>query len=444
MLKISVSGVRGIVGESLTPQAVLEFGLAFGTFTKGSKIVIGRDTRISGQLVRDALVCGLEFLGCKIIDLGICPTPTVLFMARKFRSNGVIITASHNPIEWNGLKFAKKEGIFLNKQEMESLFRIYKSKKFAFIRELSDDDAIVKKFDKAKALHIDAVLKNIDKGLIKKRKFRIACDFCNGTGAVITESFLKKLGCKVYAVNASPDGRFAHNPEPNTKSLKTFSNFVKKSKVDLGLAQDPDADRVALCDENGVLISEEFTLAIVVKAILMKTKGKVVVNLSTSRMIDDIATEFGSKLLRTPVGEINVVEKMRKVNALVGGEGNGGVIYPKINFCRDSLVGIGIVLEYLARTGKSLSEETSEMPHYKMVKDKLAYSSEKAKIVINKLKSKYKNEKIDLRDGIKIEWTGGWVHLRVSNTEPIIRIVAEAKTDGEVKRLYNLVKKDIK
>lgn len=440
MLKVSVSGVRGIVGESLTREVAMEFGMAFGALIKGGKVVIGRDTRTTGEMLQDAVTYGLLSSGCKVVDIGISPTPTVLLMSRRMKANGLIITASHNPSEWNGIKFAKKDGTFLGRVEMAKLFDIYKRKEFniATCRRAMAPKTV--RFNKAIDIHIGTVLKNINKDLIKKRKFRVACDFCNGTGAVITRKFLEKLGCRVYAINDRPDGRFAHNPEPVRGNLKSLAKFVRAKKTDIGLAQDPDADRLALSDEKGTLIGEENTLTLAVKAVLSKRKGKVVVNVSTSMAIDMITGEFGVKLFRTPVGEINVVEKIKKTGAIIGGEGNGGVIYPKINLCRDSLVGIGIILEYMAETGKTLSSLVNGIAQYNMVKGKFHYPQDKTEAAIRKIKAEFRNGELDLTDGVKIIWPGGWVHARPSNTEPIMRIIAEAKTVKEAKRLYNLVK----
>lgn len=443
MLKVSVSGVRGIVGKSLTPRVALEFGLAFGTFIKGTKVAIGRDTRTTGILLRNAVVCGLESCGCEVIDFGICPTPTVLLTARKLKCDAIVITASHNPAEWNGLKFVKKDGTFLNKMEMKSLFNIYKNRVFNVPIECEETDRVAR-FDKAIDFHIDTVIRNIDRHLIRRRAFRVACDFCNGTGAVITKKFLKKLGCRVYTINDKPDGRFAHDPEPVAENLSSLSKLVKRKRADFGLAQDPDADRLSLCDEKGNIIGEENTLSLAVKAILIRKKGRVVVNISTSKAIDKITEELGAELFRTPVGEINVVERMREVDAVIGGEGNGGIIYPKINLCRDSLVGSGIIMEYLARTKTTLSNLVSQIHQYKMVKGKFHCPTYKMKSVIRRLKTQFRDKELILRDGIKILWPEGWVHVRASNTEPIVRIIAEAKTTVEARKLYNLVKKNIK
>jgi len=326
---------------------------------------------------------------------------------------------------------------------MRSLHTLYKEKRFSIVTDCEDVNEATEKFDKAIQWHIDTVIKHINKNLIRKRGFKVACDFCNGTGAVITKDFLKRLGCRVYTINDKPNGRFAHNPEPTSKNLKGLSRLVRRKKADIGLAQDPDADRLALCDETGVLAGEENTLSLAVKAVLRKKKGRVVVNASTSRSIDKIAEEFDSKLFRTQVGEINVVEKMRKVGALIGGEGNGGVIYPRINLCRDSLVGIGLILEYMAQSGKSLSELINAITQYKMVKGKIHCLPEEAQLVTGRLKKEFSDSELDLVDGIKIIWPEGWVHARPSNTEPIVRIIAEAKTTLQAKKLYNLVKRKI-
>lgn len=443
MLKVSVSGVRGIVGESLTPKVAMEFGLAFGALVRGARVIVGRDTRTTGKMMRNALSCGLVSSGCEIVDCGICPTPTVLLAARRLRIHGIIITASHNPAEWNGLKFVNRNGTFLTKRQMRSLHNLYKEKKFNVVTDCEDVNEATVKFDEAIRWHTAAVIKHINKNLIRKRGFKVACDFCNGTGAVITKGFLERLGCKVYAINDKPDGRFAHNPEPTSKNLKGLSRLVRQKKADLGLAQDPDADRLALCDEKGVLAGEENTLSLAVKAVLRKKKGRVVVNASTSRSIDKITEKFDSTLFRTQVGEINVVEKMRKTGALIGGEGNGGVIYPKINLCRDSLVGIGLILEYMAESGKSLSELIGAITQYKMVKGKIRCLPEEAQLVTGRLKEEFSDRELDLVDGVKIIWPEGWVHVRPSNTEPIVRIIAEARTTLQAKKLYNLLKRKI-
>jgi len=298
----------------------------------------------------------------------------------------------------------------------------------------------ITEYKNAAALHIKEVLKHVDIKSIRARKFKVAVDYCNGTGAVVTPGFLKKLGCKVYAINTRPDGKFAHNPEPTPKNLKQLCAAVKKHKADVGFAQDPDADRLAIVSEEGKAIGEENTLALAVRYVLQSTKkAKVVVNLSTSRMADDIAKEFGAKVYRTAVGETNVVDKIRKIKAIIGGEGNGGVIYPSVNFGRDSFVGMALTLQYMAVTGESISELVNKTRQYKMVKEKFECPAKDVPAIINRVKKKFKSQKINAVDGIRIDWPDGWAHIRPSNTEPIIRIIAEANTTAKARQLVNKI-----
>jgi len=431
-LKIGVSGVRGIIGDSLTENVIGDFAKAFGTFVKGKNILIGRDTRQSGDYARKVVIDGLLAAGCKITDVGLCPTPTALFLTRHLKLDGaIIITASHNPGQWNGLKFVRPDGTFLTKPEVEKLIKVYNSKKFNLIANKKDID-ITEKPD-AITMHLDKVVKSVDADAIKKAKFKVAVDYCNGTGAVTTPYLLKKLGCEVVAINTYPDGKFVHNPEPVAKNLEQLVDFVKEAKADVGFAQDPDADRLAVVSEKGIPIGEENTLALAVKHVLSKSKKgqKVVVNLSTSRMIDDITREFGATLYRSAVGETNVVDKMREVNAIVGGEGNGGVIYPSVNFGRDSFIGMALILEYMAQTGEKLSDLTGSIKQYCIEKIKIDCPQDKIKSVLTSVEKTFKKEKINTIDGVKIDYPNGWVHIRGSNTEPVIRIMAEAATKDE-------------
>jgi len=450
-LKIGVSGVRGIIDESLTETVISDFAKAYGTFVKSkvkskkakvTTILIGRDTRQSGEYVRKLVIGGLMATGCKVIDVGLAPTPTVLFLTRKLKAAGaIIITASHNPAQWNGLKFVRSDGTFLTKQEVEKLIQIYNDKKF-ILKAKAKSGKVVKKSDAYKA-HLDKVIKSVDVKAIKNAKFKVALDYCNGTGAVTSPYLLKKLGCKVIAINVKPDGKFAHNPEPVVKNLQQLCDFVAKTKADVGFAQDPDADRLAIVSEKGIAIGEENTLALAIKHVLSKVKSrkhapsevegakgknKVVVNLSTSRMADDIAKEFSAEIYRTAVGETNVVDKMRQIKAVIGGEGNGGVIYPAINFGRDSFIGMALILECMAKTKESLSGLVGSIKQYCMEKTKMDCPQEKISLALETLKEKFKNENINTLDGVKVNWPDGWAHARGSNTEPVIRIMSEAPT----------------
>jgi len=439
-LKISVSGVRGIVNESLTISVVCEFAQSFGEFLKGGKVLVGMDTRISNKLISGVVISALSSVGCDVIDLGFAATPTVLYLARKTNAKGaVIITASHNPSEWNGLKFVKSDGTFLTKDEFQKLYNIYKTKSFS----LKTFSAIgeIKTDKKLADLYFRDIYKNINIALIKKKKFKIACDYCNGIGAVFTPSVLENLGCRVFEINKEIDGYFKHDPEPTPHNLKSLSRFVKKTRADIGFAQDPDGDRLAIVDEKGNALYGEIVLALCIKYILSEKRGPVAVNLSTSSVIDDICEEYGVKLYRSPVGEANVVQLMKNKKVLVGGEGNGGLIYPKINIARDSFVAIGIILEYMAKTSKTISELVAEIPAYVMSKYKFKISFDKQKAMFKKMETLFQKYEIDRQDGIKIILgKREWLHLRASNTEPIVRLIIETKTEVKNKEIYNKIK----
>ena len=356
-------------------------------------------------------------------------------MTRKLKAAGsIIITASHNPREWNGLKFVRCDGTFLNASEAKKFYDIYYKTKP--IPKKPTPKRKINFQKNAIDLHIKEVLKHLDVKSIRTRKFKVAIDYCNGTGAVSTPKFLKKLGCKVFPINTNPDGKFAHNPEPTPKNLAQLSKLVKRTKADVGFAQDPDADRLAVVSEAAKPIGEENTLTLAVKYVLSGSKKqRVVVNLSTSRMIDDIAKEFSAKVYRTAVGETNVVNKMRKINAIIGGEGNGGVIYPAVNFGRDSFVAMGLILQYMAASKEKISKLVSLIPQYKMVKVKFECSAGKTPAIISRVKKKFGHQKINYLDGVRIDWPDSWVHIRPSNTEPIIRIIAEAKSINKARQL---------
>lgn len=450
-LIISVSGIRGIVGENLTPDIAVRFALAFGTYIKGNKkVIIGGDTRITGDMMKNAVISGLLGTGCEVIDVGIAPTPTVQFLVKSLNADGgIVISASHNPIQWNALKLYKKGGILLNKKEGEIIKQIFLKNKFNHVKWDKYKKAI--KDESLTEKHSDHVLKTINyKNKIKSKKFKIALDSCNASGSYITPKMLKELNCSVNGYFIKPDGYFPHSPEPNASNLKGFIQYMKKKKSAIGFAQDSDADRLAVLDEKGNFLSEEHTVALTVdyvlsiydkKSALKKFDKSVVVNLSTSRMIDDVAKRYNAKVYRTAVGEINVVEKLIKTKSVIAGEGNGGVIFPLINYGRDSLAGIGLILDYMAYTGEKISDLLKKIPSYVMMKTKFDTSNININKVIKAIKKDYSSGKINEIDGIKIDYPDYWFHIRSSNTEPIVRLIMEAKSKQILNKNYRELKK---
>lgn len=434
-LMVSISGIRGIIGESLTPEVINNFSLAYGTLKKGKKVLLSRDTRETGAMVLNFVKGALMATGCQVIDIGIATTPTIEVMIEHLKaSGGVMISASHNPIEWNAMKFFNQNGQLMTASENKKLFEIYQKQKWS----LSNwgNIGFEKSISTANETHIELILRNINYKAIKAKKFKVALDSINGAGGVITPKFLKELGCQVLEVNTDMSGKFAHKPEPIEANLKDFVKLVKSKKIDAAFIQDPDADRLVILDEKGNWLGEEYTTALCVRELLSKKKSPVVVNMSTSRMNEDIANEFLCKFYRSKVGEANVIELMQKKKSIAGGEGNGGIIAGDIHYGRDSLVGIGLLLQGMAK-GQKVSELVKAIPAYVMIKTSFPVQKEKLKTVLNQLTKIYKNEKINLEDGIRIDFKDKWVHLRSSNTEPIIRIISEAKTEIEAKNLIN-------
>ena len=433
-LKISISGVRGVVGDSLTPQLAARFAAAFGTYVGRGKVVIGRDARPSGEMLMDAVFSGLLAAGCQPVDIGICPIPSALVFTKESRAlGGIVVTASHNPKEWNGLKFLSRRGLYLTSAEVEEFLDIYHQGEFSFAA--ADKQRPILREEDPAGPHLARLLSSLDVETIRKKKFRVAADCCNGAGAILLPAFLEALGCRTVFLNTTPDGTFAHHSEPISENLIELCRRVKEAGADMGFAQDADADRLAVIDEKGEALGEEMTLALAVQYILGKEPGPVVVNLSTTRAIDDMARTAGVPVYRTKIGETNVVEEVIRRKAAIGGEGNGGVIWPRIHTCRDSFTAIGLILEALAASGKPVSALAREIPHYVMIKDKVPGTPEEARRILSRLKKAYAKEDISTLDGLKINFGDAWVHIRPSNTEPIIRVLAEAKTEDETRRL---------
>ncbi len=441
-LMISVSGVRGIVGKGLTPSVISRFALSFGTFIKTGKVIIGSDTRTTGDMVKHSVISGLLAAGCNVTDIGICPTPTVLYNVKSLKAaGGIAITASHNPGEWNGLKFIGKSGIFLDSSQAKRFITIYEKSKFRTV--LLNKMGKVEMDNEANKRHIDAVLSLslIDIERLKRRKFRVAVDCVNGAGSEIFPQFLKRLGCSVIKVFCDGNGDFIRNPEPIPENLSVLGKKVKKNKADVGFATDADGDRLSIVGSDGVPLGEEYSLALTGRFYLSKIKGRVVTNLSTSRMIDEVTQKFGAKLYRTKVGEANVVSKMKATRAVFGGEGNGGVIVPQIQYTRDALSGTALILQYMLESGKTINQLSSEFEKLNIIKNKLKSSKE---LNYGKIVKEFASGKTNRVDGLRIDWKDSWVHIRKSGTEPIVRIIAEAKREKDALDLCNRVIKIVK
>jgi phosphomannomutase len=426
-LKISISGVRGIVGDTLTPQLLTAFAGALGTYLGRGPILVGRDTRQSGDMVRNAVFAGLLSAGCEPVDVGICPVPSIQIRTAAVRARGAIaITASHNPVEWNALKFINSQGLFLNAHQAEELLDIYHQRNFTQvpaqeIRKVRfDADAITD--------HLRRLREYFDATVIRRARLKVVLDSCNGAGSVAAPNFLRELGCRVVELHTTPDGLFPRNPEPVPENLGILRKAVVDNKADVGLAQDADADRLAVIDGSGRPIGEEYTLALATMFVLERRKGPVVVNLSTTRAIDEIAAKFGSPVIRTKIGEINVVEGMIQHEAVVGGEGNGGVILPGVHYCRDSMAGMGAVLQLMAERRLSLAKIMAKMPHFSMVKTKTEFPPDRISQLEEALQRHFTDAQKITLDGLKLLWEDRWLHVRPSNTEPVIRLVAEART----------------
>jgi len=445
----SISGIRGTVNgpnsTNLTPIDVVKYASAYGTWVnkrnknKVSTIVIGRDGRISGPALLELVKSTLISMGINIIDIDLSTTPTTQIIIQKKKANGgIILTASHNPKNWNALKLFNSKGEFLVKKEAEEIFKIVKENQFEFKGE--DNFGKISKLSDAFKIHIDEVknLALVDSNNIINKKFKIVVDGINSSGGVIVPQLLKELGASVIEINCSPDGNFAHNPEPLDNNLTELKKTVLEEKADLGIALDPDVDRLVFVCENGVLFGEENTIVACADYVLSKTKGSTVSNMSSSMSLKIISEKYNCDYYSSMVGEINVVEKMKEVGAIIGGEGNGGVIYPESHYGRDALVGIVLFLSHLSELNIKVSELLNLYPKFFMVKDKIILDD---KFNFSELKNdmnlKYKSEQIDERDGIKIQFDDSWLHIRKSNTEPIIRIYSEAKSEKNCKKIVD-------
>jgi phosphomannomutase len=436
-LMISVAGIRGIVGESLTPEAVSRYAAAFGTFLGRGKVVLGRDSRPSGQILEMAAEAGLRSSGCDVVRLGIVPTPTVQLMVKLMRAcGGIAVTASHNPPQWNALKFVGRGGEFLDKEAGRQFLSLHDEGRLEYvphdrIGEASDyHHAISDHVDRILALPFIPVTK------IKNKKFKVAVDTCHGAGGPIFKELLERLGCKTVSLHHEPSGKFSRSIEPLARNLTELEAAVRKIKADAGFATDADVDRLSIVTEQGKAIGEECTLALAASRRLSQKRGLVVTNLSTSRMVEDIAEKFKAKVLRTAVGEANVVAAMKKNRAVLGGEGNGGVIIPELQYARDATAAMALVLGLMAESGQKLSKLASSLPAYHMIKE--TFHCQTPAVAVKRVAVYFHDRPQDHSDGVKVFFDDGWLHVRGSGTEPIVRVIAET---SDSKRAYLLAKK---
>jgi len=441
LLKIGVSGIRGVVGEFLTPALACSFEQAFGTYVGGGRVVLGRDTRASGEMLTHAVACGLLAAGCEVVEVGILPTPTIqMYVASTRAQGGIAVTASHNPPEYNALKLFNAQGLFFNNYEIAVLTDRYHQSDF---RQATNEEMrrVICDHDAAPKLHFEKVLAHVDVERIRRRKFRVALDAVNGAGAVTTPGFLRDvLGCELKAIAVDPTKPFPREAEPKPETLGEIAELVRRCHRDIGFAQDPDGDRLAVIDETGFVLDNDDVLALAVDVALRRLPGDVVVNLTTSAVIDDVARAHGRRVYRTPVGEANVVETMQAVNAVIGGEGsNGGIIFPAVHLCRDSYTGMAFLLDRMAETGEKISALAARLPKYYRRYGTVAYRHGRLGPLMQSLEARFPAAEMDRSDGLKLMMPEGWIHVRASNTEPLLRVAAEAKSEPEVEKLYGEV-----
>ena len=440
-LKIGITGVRGVVGETFTPEVAVGFSQAFGTYLDGGRILVCRDTRPSGPMVRAAVVAGLLATGCEVIDLGVCPTPSLQLAVTSLNADGgIAITAGHNPSHWNALKFVRGDGLYLNSMQGEELLDIFHQGEFAkatwkeIKSTVSQQDAIEH--------HIKLLKNSFDVEAISSSRLKVAVDCCNGACSKLIPRFLEELGCTVVAINDDITANFPHAPEPQPRTMAQLSAVVKAGQADIGFAHDADGERLGIVTELGEPLSEELTFALATRIRLQQNPGTLVTNVSTTSAINEIAATYGASVVRTPVGQTYISEAMIEYGAVLGGEGSGGVSVPEVHLTHDSAAAVGLILEGLVRSDKRVSELIYELPRLTMLKHNVSVEPNRLYSVLQNFRLTVEREKLnaDLTDGIKVTFSEGWIHVRASNTESMIRVIVEAEKPTDAQNLLNWVR----
>jgi phosphomannomutase len=437
-LKIGITGVRGIVGETFTPELAVEFAEAFGTYLDRGRILVCRDTRPSGPMIRSAVLAGLLATGCEVIDLGVCPTPSMQLAVRWLKADGgVAITAGHNPWQWNALKFVRNDGLYLNPTQGEELLDIFHQGEFA----KATWDTIKHVVQSVDPLdeHIKVLHQSFNSEAIKSKQLTVAVDCCNGACSFLSPRWLSTLGCEVLAVNDNPDAPFPHAPEPKPETMAQLCAVVKAGHAAIGFAHDADGERLGIVTDLGEPLSEEMTLAIAADIRLKKKIGTVVTNVSTSRAVDIIAASHGGSVIRTPVGQAYISEGLIEHGGVLGGEGSGGISVPEVHLTHDSAAAIGLILEHLAETGERISDLVRQLPRLTTLKHNVAVEPHRLYSVLQEFRAAVEQEgvEVDSTDGIKVTLPAGWIHVRASNTESMIRIIVEAEETGAARELLD-------
>jgi phosphomannomutase len=441
-LKISVSGVRGVVGDSLTPAMVTRFAQAFGTYVGRGRVVIGRDPRTSGEMMRQAVVAGLVSAGCRVSDLGLCPTPTVQLLVRELgASGGIAVTASHNPPEWNALKFVGGDGLFLNAARGRELLDIYHQGDYAKAPGMAQRPP--ERILDAVERHVRAVVAGVGPLPAGQSRLKVVVDPGGGAASVAAPRLVEALGADAVAIYTTADGRFPRPAEPVPENLKALGDAVRAYNADVGFAQDMDGDRLAVVDARGRPIGEELTLVLAAEQVLEHTPGPIVTNIATTDAVEALAEGRGVTVTRTRVGEAHVAEGMRQSKAIIGGEGNGGVLYPRVNFARDSLVGMALILHRMTETGHSVEELAAAYDRYRVVKIQRHCPIDRARLLLKKAREAWAEHSPDLLDGIKVRVSEGWFVVRPSNTEPLVRVIAEASSEKTARALAEQVAAEV-